>query len=99
MISLTQQWQKHQPLVQIEGDNIIINIGREIAHPMESIHLIETVDILSYTKAGLLRIKTFELKAWDQAKFTFPVSDLKSWTYKVQARCNLHWTWDDDFVI
>jgi hypothetical protein len=30
---------------------------------MEDVHLIETVDILSYTKAGLLRVKTFELKA------------------------------------
>jgi hypothetical protein len=24
---------------------------------------------------------------------------LKEGTYKVQTRCNLHWTWDDDFVI
>jgi desulfoferrodoxin (superoxide reductase-like protein) len=38
-------------LVQIDGENIVITIGREIEHPMQDVHLIETVDILSYTKA------------------------------------------------
>jgi desulfoferrodoxin (superoxide reductase-like protein) len=66
---------------------------------MQDVHLIETVDILSYTKAWLLRVKTFMLNAWDEPKIIFPVSDLKAWTYKVQTRCNLHGTWDDDFVI
>jgi desulfoferrodoxin (superoxide reductase-like protein) len=99
MISLTQQWKKHQPLVEIKGEEVVIIIGRDIEHPMDEVHLIETVDLLSYTKAGLLRVKTFKLIAWEEAKISFPVSDLKSWTYKVQAKCNLHWTWDDDFVI
>ena len=99
MISLTEQWKKHQPLVVIEGDNIVITIGREIEHPMQEVHLIETVDLLSYTKAGLLRVKTFEFKADDEPKITFPVSDLKPGTYKVQSKCKLHGTWDDDFVI
>jgi len=99
MISLTEQWKKHQPLAQIEGDNVVITIGRDIEHPMQEVHLIETVDILSYTKAGLLRVKTFTLNAWEEPKITFPVSDLKEGTYKVQTKCNLHGTWDDDFVI
>ena len=99
MISLTEQWKKHQPLVQIEGENIVIKVGREIEHPMIEAHLIETVDLLIYTKAGLLKIKTFEFKAEEKPEIIFPVSDLKSWTYKIQAKCNLHWTWDDDFVI
>lgn len=99
MISLTEQWKKHQPLVVIEWDNIVISIGREIQHPMLDAHLIEKVDILSYTKAGLLRVKTFELKAGEEPKISFPITDLKEWTYKVQTRCNLHGTWDDDFVI
>jgi len=99
MISLTEQWKKHQPAVQIEGDNIVITIGRDIEHPMQEVHLIETVDLLSYTKAWLLRVKTFEFKAEDEPKITFPIADLKSGTYKVQSRCNLHGTWDDDFVI
>ena len=99
MISLTEQGKKHQPAVTIEGDNIVITIGRDIEHPMQEVHLIETVDVLSYTKAWLLRVKTFTLKAWEEPKITFPVSDLKEWTYKVQTKCNLHGTWDDDFVI
>ena len=57
-ISLTEQGKKHQPLVRVEDENIIISIGREIEHPMLEVHLIETVDLLMYTKAGLLRVKT-----------------------------------------
>ena len=66
---------------------------------MQKVHLIETVDLLSYTKAGLIRVKTFEFKADDKPEITFPVSDLKPGTYKVQSKCNLHGTWDDEFVI
>jgi len=99
MISLTKQWEKHQPITIIDGENIIITIGREIEHPMQEVHLIEFVDILMYTKAGLLKVKTFKLTHNDEPKITFPISELKSGTYKVQTKCNLHWTWDDDFVI
>ena len=99
MISLTEQWKKHQPLVSIDGENIVIKIGRDIEHPMQEVHLIDSVSILQYTKAGLLRVKFFELKAWEKPEIIFPVWELKEWTYKVQTRCNLHWTWDDDFII
>ena len=99
MISLTEQWKKHQPLARVEGDNIIINIGREIEHPMLDAHLIENVDILMYTKAGLLRVKEIKFQAWDKPEVSFPITELKPGTYKAQAKCNLHWTWDDDFVI
>ena len=99
IISLTEQGKKHQPLVRVEDENVIISIGREIEHPMLEVHLIETVDLLMYTKAGLLRVKTFSFKADEKPEITFPVSNLKPWTYKVQSKCNLHWTWDDDFVI
>jgi len=99
MISLAEQWKKHQPIVKIENENIIINIWRDIEHPMQEIHLIETIDILEYTKAGLLKVKEIKLTANDKPEITFPISELKPGTYKVQAKCNLHWTWDDDFVI
>ena len=48
MISLTEQWKKHQPSVKIEENNIIINIGREIEHPMQEAHLIENIDIFYF---------------------------------------------------
>jgi len=99
MISLTEQWKKHQPLVKIVDDNIIISIGREIEHPMQEVHLIETIDILQYTKAWLLRVKEIKLTYNDKPEVIFPVSELKPGTYKVQSKCNLHWTWDDDFTI
>jgi len=99
MISLTEQWKKHQPLVKIEDENIIISIGREIEHPMQEVHLIETIDILQYTKAWLLRVKEIKLTHNDKPEAIFPVSELKPGTYKVQSKCNLHWTWDDDFTI
>ncbi len=99
MISLTEQWKKHQPLVVVDGENIVIKIGREIEHPMIETHLIDSVSILQYTKAGLLRVKFFELKPEEKPEIVFPKSELKDGTYKVQTRCNLHWTWDDDFVI
>jgi desulfoferrodoxin (superoxide reductase-like protein) len=57
---------------------------------MQEVHLIDSVDILQYTKAGLLRIKHFELKAEQKPEIIFPISELKQGTYKVQARCNLH---------
>ncbi len=98
-ISLTEQWKKHQPLVKIENEKIIINIGREISHPMQEVHLIENIDILQYTKAGLLRVKEIKLSAWDKPEISFPMDELQSGTYKVQAKCNLHGTWDDDFTI
>jgi desulfoferrodoxin (superoxide reductase-like protein) len=99
MISLTEQWKKHQPLARVLEDNIIINIGRDIEHPMLDAHLIENVDILMYTKAWLLRVKEIKFQAWDKPEASFPISDLKPGTYKAQAKCNLHGTWDDDFVI
>ncbi len=99
MISLAEQWKKHQPIVKIDWENIVITIGRDIEHPMQEAHLIEFVDILQYTKAGLLRVKEFKLTHKDKPEIIFPVSELKPGTYKVQTKCNLHWTWDDDFVI
>jgi len=99
MISLTEQWKKHQPLVSVDWENIVIKIGRDIEHPMQEVHLIDSVTILQYTSAWLLKVKFFELKADQKPEIIFPVSELKNGTYKVQARCNLHWTWDDNFVI
>jgi desulfoferrodoxin (superoxide reductase-like protein) len=27
------------------------------------------------------------------------LSELQSGTYKIQARCNLHWTWEDEITL
>ena len=99
MISLAEQGKKHQPLVKIEWEKLIITIWRDIAHPMEEAHLIDSVDILQVSKAGLLRVKHFDLTANDEPKIEIPLSEMKEWTYKIQARCNLHWTWEDEITL
>lgn len=99
MISLTEQGKKHQPLTKIEDKELIIQVWREIEHPMEEVHLIEDIDILQITKAWLIRVKNFHLKAWEKPLVKIPLSELKEWTYKIQTRCNLHWTWEDEITI
>lgn len=99
MIWLVEQWKKHNPWVEIIDSQVIIKIWYEIEHPMQEVHLIETIDLLQFTKAWLLRVKTFTLKAWEKPEITLELSELKAGTYKVQARCNLHWTWENDFVL
>ncbi len=95
MVSLAEQGKKHQPLVEVKEDKIIINIWRDIPHPMEEAHLIDSVDILQITPAGLIRVKHFDLSAGQEPKIEINKDELKPWTYKIQARCNLHGTWDD----
>jgi desulfoferrodoxin (superoxide reductase-like protein) len=51
MVSLAEQGKKHQPLVEKLEDKIVIKIGRDIPHPMEEVHLIDSVDILQLTPA------------------------------------------------
>ena len=99
MISLAEQGKKHQPLAKIEWENLIIVIWRDVPHPMEEAHLIDSVDILQVTKAGLLRVKHFDLTANSEPKVVVPLSELKQGVYKIQARCNLHWTWEDEILI
>jgi len=99
MISLAEQWKKHQPLVKIENNELVIKIWRDIEHPMKEVHLIDNIDILQVTKVWLLRIKTFILKAWEKPEVKIPLNKLKEWTYKIQARCNLHGTWEDEITL
>jgi desulfoferrodoxin (superoxide reductase-like protein) len=48
-----------------------------MVHPMEEAHLIDSVDILNVSKAGLLRIKHFDLKANQEPKIEVDLSELK----------------------
>ena len=99
MVSFTEQWKKHQPYAKIENDELIIQVGRDILYPMEENHLIQTIDILSVTKAWLVNVKTIELQPSSQPIVEIPLSELKPGTYKIQAKCNLHGTWEDEIVI
>ena len=99
MISLAEQGKKHQPYAKIEGDKLVITIWRDISHPMQQAHLIDSVDILQVGKAGLIRVKHFDLQADTEPKVEIPLSELQAGTYKIQARCNLHWTWEDEITL
>jgi len=41
----------------------------------------------------------FNLNAKQKPIIKIPLNKLKSWVYTVQARCNLHWTWEDTILI
>lgn len=94
-----EQWKKHIPWIVITDKLIEIIIGYELIHPMSNEHYITNIDILEYTKAWLLRKKEFLLKSNQSPKISLAINDLWIWTYKVQARCNLHWTFEADFVL
>jgi len=66
---------------------------------MEENHLIDSVDILNVSKVGLLRVKHFDLKANQEPKIKIDLYELREWTYKIQARCNLHGTWEDEITL
>jgi hypothetical protein len=44
---------------------------------MEDAHLIDTIDILLVSKAGLLRVKHFELTSSDEPYIEIPLEELK----------------------
>jgi desulfoferrodoxin (superoxide reductase-like protein) len=47
----------------------------------------------------LVNVKTIELQPSSQPIVEIPLSELKPGTYKIQAKCNLHGTWEDEIVI
>lgn len=98
-MSVVEQGKKHQPYAYVEWEYLYIKIWRDIEHPMENVHYIDNIDILMVTKAWLITYKNIKLNPWDEPIVKIPLSEFKSWVYKVQARCNLHWTWEDEFVI
>jgi desulfoferrodoxin (superoxide reductase-like protein) len=99
MVSVVEQAKKHQPLAKIENWKLIIKVGRDVLHPMEESHLINQIDILKLTQNWLVNIKSVSLQAQQQPIVEIPLSQLERWTYKIQARCNLHWTWEDEILI
>lgn len=94
-----EQWKKHIPWVIITENNLEISIGYDLVHPMIEQHYISSIDILEYTKAWLLRKKEILLHPNQEPKVVIPLSDLGNWTFRIQARCNLHCTFETDIVL
>ena len=96
---IVEQAKKHQPGVEIQNDKIIIKIWKEIPHPMTKEHLIDQIVILKLTPAGWTKIEEFNLSYENQPQIEITKEKLWSWQFKVQARCNIHWTWEEEFTI
>lgn len=98
-MSILEQAKKHQPWIEIQDNKIIIKVWRDIIHPMSKEHLIDDIVILKNTSAGRIKVKEFNLTPNDKPEIQIDKSELWSWHFKVQARCNLHWTWEEEFTI
>lgn len=77
--------EKHVPVVEISGDNVLVNIG-ETEHPMTEEHYIEWVEII--TTARVYR-KTFTPGEKPFAKFSIAEE-----VVNVRAYCNVHGLWE-----
>ena len=99
MIWLAEQGKKHIPWVEISEWVLKITIGHVIEHPMIKEHYITSIDILQLTNAWMLRKKEIVLSPEDKPMIDVDISDFAPWAYKVQIRCNLHWTFENEFII
>ena len=98
-MSILEQAKKHQPGVEIKDDKITIKVWYEIIHPMSPEHLIDEIMILKETPAGWIKVKEIKLTPSDKPVVEISKEELWSWHFKVQARCNLHGTWEEEFVV
>jgi superoxide reductase len=77
---------KHVPIIERDGENVVIKVS-EIAHPMETEHLICFIELID---GDIIYRKT--LKPGDEPKASFKIDTDIS---KLRAReyCNLHGLW------
>lgn len=78
--------EKHVPVVEAGADGITVKVG-SVAHPMESSHYIEWIEVMAGPELYLKR-----LKAGDAPQATFPALE---GDVRARAYCNLHGLWSD----
>lgn len=78
--------EKHMPVIEQEGDEIIIKVG-SVAHPMESSHYIEWIELM----VGEQVFRQY-LKSGDEPKAIFVISD-NNQKVSVRIYCNIHGLW------
>ena len=79
--------EKHLPVIEKEGDNLVIKVG-SVPHPMTEEHHIEWIEI-NLLDVG--RIEKKYLKPGDAPEFELHVSGDN---FKIRAYCNLHGLWE-----
>lgn len=77
-------WDKHRPVIERNDTGVIVRIG-EVAHPMESEHHIEWIEII--TEHRTYR-KTLDLNQEPWAEFFVDAEHIKA-----RAYCNMHGLW------
>jgi len=77
--------EKHIPAVTVEGNTVIVNVG-SVDHPMQDVHYIEWVQLV--TERGSQRKR---LSPGESPKVVFKLEDDKP--LAVYAYCNLHGLW------
>jgi len=82
--------EKHVPVIDIRGDGVLVRVG-SVAHPMESDHYIEWIELLvpDGSGAAVSSYRAF-LKPGDKSEAFFPVVAAKAWA---REHCNKHGLW------
>jgi superoxide reductase len=81
--------EKHVPIVKIEGDKVVVNVG-SIDHPMMDAHWIQLIQLLRNNSV----IAEKRLKPGEKPQAEFCLTD----TSDITARelCNLHGLWKSE---
>lgn len=78
--------EKHVPVVEVEGDKVIVNVG-SVDHPMMEEHWIQFICLV--TDKGY-QIKPLNPGEAPRAKFVVPAGEKP---LRVYEHCNLHGLW------
>ena len=81
-------YEKHVPIVTINGDKVHVKIG-EIPHPMEDEHHLQVVQII---RSGAV-VEGKRLYPGHETELTFLLEDTKG--IRVRTVCNVHGLWID----
>lgn len=76
--------EKHIPVIEKSGNKLKVIVG-EVAHPMEEVHFIEWIEVV--TNDEVFR-KNLTPNDKPEAEF-----EIKSEKFSVRAYCNLHGLW------
>ena len=93
-MEILEKAKKHIPYIKLNWNELIIQIGKDVLHPMEENHYITNIKIYDSEKN---LIKNFELKPWKNPTAKISINELKNWKIIITATCNKHWTWENEF--
>ena len=78
--------EKHVPVVESQGQGILVKVG-SVPHPMDESHHLQWIEVIS---GPWLYVKGLKPGDKPEAVFPVPLKDVKARTY-----CNLHGLWSN----